>query len=294
VVAVGNTETYEITNLGRAVALGEVNTLLDMSMHVLSKAEWISSQLKELSTDSDHWEQFELIVQEAFQYLGFEALHIGGAHHDTDLLLTIQHSQFRAIVDTKVRGSKLVNLDSQTITDHRDLNGADYALVIAPAFAQSGKVVERATKNHITLLTAEQLGEIVTLHEKVSFSIEELTALFEIAGLVTQIPEPMMARCRMQEHIGVLLMSIIRLLDDMGCSNAGIQWTVESLHSALVIRSGEAYTLEDIQSAVALLTHPTLKALVVNENNTLSLAMSWDTFLSRLASFNQMLTSLAF
>ncbi len=66
------------------------------------KAENIIKNLMTTQFESDKSKQFELVLRDAFEFLGFDATHIGGSS-DTDVLIVanIGKESFRAIVDGK-------------------------------------------------------------------------------------------------------------------------------------------------------------------------------------------------
>lgn len=291
VEVVGPSEQFQVSRLGRIVALGHIDDQMNGADSLLTEAEMLNQKLLAFSTNGDNSRAFELVVRDSFRFLGFEAEHIGGAGN-TDVLVTNRFNDFKAIIDTKARAKRLLQLDSYTLVEHRKKHNAAYVAVVAPDFASSGKVIQRAEADHIVLIPAWLLGECLLLHEKVAFSIEELKSLFETPGLITYIPEQILERCRWQDHIGELLTSIVCLLEEVGKSGVTFVLNEASLHSALVIRTGIPYTIDELRVALALLTHPVIEAVIVTEYDTLQLTMSQQTFASRLTNFNQLLDSL--
>jgi hypothetical protein len=298
VESVGVSETHEITGLGKLVAFGERVKLPTLTSAAFSEAQWLGERIIDASVESDDHTTFELAVKAAFEFLGFETQYFG-QRGKTDILLssalTVSAVEFRAIVDSKARGSgggegteRLNALDVMTLQDHMRRHAADFILVVAPAFG-GGKVIQRAQENKITLLTAQQLSELLQLHEQYAFSVNELVSIFYEYGLLSDWPAPIMARHQRQIYMSQLLWQIVTLLEEMAQTATGIQWREGNLHSALVVRTGIAYKLEEVQEALDLLQHPAIGVVVVDEQQQLHLVMKWNIFVARLSSLTRLL-----
>jgi hypothetical protein len=125
---------------------------------------------------------------------------------------------YTAIVEAKTcQEGQVLNaarVSYSSISDHKEEHTADYALIIAPAFA-GGKVVEHAVKNKVGMVTTEALISILKRHEQFPFSIPELEPLFVTVGLAEGI-EDELGRVHTQHDDYVRLTgTVLQLFDDL-------------------------------------------------------------------------------
>ncbi|MGI5500842.1 restriction endonuclease [Lentzea sp. CA-135723] len=140
------------------------------------------TELRRCANVSDASTQFEQSVAKAFEYLGFDAQHLGGKGQ-TDVLLTVDLSasdRYRAIVDTKASASGVIGDNAvafDAIKDHLKKHTAQYAAIVGPEFAP--RVKDWASNHRITLITVDELVSLLELHRTAPLTLPQLRVLFE-------------------------------------------------------------------------------------------------------------------
>lgn len=161
---------------------------VDQPETVLSKDQPadVEVELLRSSTDSGDSSRFERAVRDAFEFLGFVAEHLGGSGK-TDVLLTAplgKSDTYRVAVDAKTTASGSLSdhqVDWVTLEEHRAKHRASYSLLVAPN--PSGKrLMERAQKYSVAVLSAEQLAELCRRHRDAAISLVDYRHLFCRAG----------------------------------------------------------------------------------------------------------------
>jgi hypothetical protein len=284
---VGSSETFRATPQGVATVLEQAESSEPQNPFP-TEAQWLGQRLVNASTDGENSEKFEMLVKQAFEILGFQAKHIGG-RGNTDVLVESKQSNFRAIVDSKARADRLNQFDVFTIDEHLQAQKASRAMLVAPGFG-GGRVIRQAESHKITLLPVYVLCEWLLWHEQTPFSVAENVKMFDQIGLIEDMPDLFATRRHYQQHMAQLLTDVFVLLEGFSATQAGIQWTKHSLHSALIVKSNQSYSVQDVQAALALLVHPTISAITVNETGVFELNMTWQNFADRLSSFTRLLT----
>ena len=143
-------------------------------------------ELHESSTNSSHPDRFERAVRDAFDFLGFRSEWIGGAGK-TDVLLDAllgREESYRVIVDCKTSAGGSVHdqqVDWVTLSDHRNLHGADHVALVAPNPSGS-RLFERARQQSVVVISADQLIGICRQHARSPLSLDDYRALFRIGG----------------------------------------------------------------------------------------------------------------
>ncbi|NYJ32365.1 restriction endonuclease [Nocardiopsis aegyptia] len=174
---------YQSTPLGDAVAqafpLQAPTDIDDTSIETLevqpggrveSPALILSKELKDASTASENPLRLEKAVADAFTLLGFESRHIGGGGK-TDVLATVDGPDLkpvRVIIDAKAARNGTVNEGSvsfDTLSEHKKQYDADFVALVGPSF-DSGRVRARAEKNHVSLVTVDELIALLNRHER--------------------------------------------------------------------------------------------------------------------------------
>ena len=150
-------------------------------MHAPSIAD-LSERLIAAANDGSDSDRFEKETAEVFRQLGFNAKWLGGAGK-TDVLLEAElgrdHS-YRVVVDCKStsRGSVSQQIDWDTIDEHRLQHKADHAAIVAPSFG-GGRLPDRAERHGALLLTASDLAELLSQHQRVPLGLDTYRLLFE-------------------------------------------------------------------------------------------------------------------
>jgi hypothetical protein len=188
---------YRATPLGEAIAsaypvqeaLPDANENDDESTGVTDagrstptkRARELGRQLIAAGTNSDNPVQLEALTAEAFQFLGFEAQHIGGGGK-TDVLATATSLESRAvriIIDAKAARSGTVNegaVSFDTLGEHKAQHQADYVALVGPGF-DGGRVRARAEKSQVALIDTNELAQILVRHAKTPLSVHEYFGL---------------------------------------------------------------------------------------------------------------------
>ena len=149
-------------------------------------AETLSSEILVASTDSADPARFERAVREGFRFMGFVAEHLGGSGK-TDVLLTAplgMRDVYRVAVDAKTTGKGSLGdhqVDWETLKEHRENHRAKYSLLVGPD--PTGKrLMERARKNSIGVMSAEQLADLCRGHARGPLSLVDYEQLFAATG----------------------------------------------------------------------------------------------------------------
>ncbi|MGW1741252.1 restriction endonuclease [Nocardia sp. NPDC001965] len=147
----------------------------------------ISRDIVDAGRDSDSPIRLEQATARAFQFLGFEARHIGGGGK-TDVLATVDNKDLkpvRIIVDAKSARSGSVSEGSvsfDTLRDHQAQHRADYVVLVGPGF-DAGRVRARAEQNGVTLITTAEFAEVLVRHANLPLSP------YHYLGLITGAEE---------------------------------------------------------------------------------------------------------
>jgi len=219
-------------------------------------ANLIIKYLKERQFKSDSPTDFEEVIKDAFDFLGFEGELIGGKG-DTDVLLTanIGQESFKVNVDGKTsKSGKIIDrqIDWISLRDHKKKNKADFVVVVGPSFS-GGNLEERAKEYDVSLLKTEDLIKLVEAHSKFPFTLTELKDLFtgkgdrssQLEDLLTQN----LSRRNLLEQFRVIIEEMQSLQDRLG------YFTFDSLAGREKIEELEIEP-EDIEYIIRLLKLP--------------------------------------
>jgi len=157
----------------------------------------IANRLKTSQLKSDSPAEFEDAIKDAFNLLGFEVELIGGAG-DTDVLLiaNIGQESFKITVDGKTsKSGKIIDrqIDWISLVDHKKKNKADFIIVVGPSFS-GGNLQIRAQQYKVSLLTTDNLLNLIEAHSKFPFTLTELRDLFIGTGEVNPQLEDLLSQ----------------------------------------------------------------------------------------------------
>lgn len=205
---------------------------------------------------------FENVLAEAFTFLGFQAKAIGGKG-DTDVLLTanIGQKSYKVDVDGKTSKNEKIS-DAQinwlSLGDHRKKNNSDFVVVVGPGFA-GGNVEKRANEHGISLLTTDQLANILKAHAQYPVTLLELKDLFSAPGYLTSRVNDLLiqhnARVAFLESFKIIIEEIEKLQN----SKLGY-FTFESLAGREKIHEAEIEP-DEIDNILRLLKLPFINAV---------------------------------
>ena len=147
-----------------------------------SEVEKLAGEIVDASIRSKDASGFERMVRDAFAFLGFDALWLGGSGK-TDVLLDAPlglDESYRVSVDAKTTGSGHLDdlqVDWDTLEEHRQKHKADYSLLVGPR-PKPGRLMERATDKHVAVLSAEELAALCRQHAQAPLGLADYRALF--------------------------------------------------------------------------------------------------------------------
>lgn len=183
----------------------------------------IIEQLRKTQFKSDSPTDFEEVIKDTFNFLGFEGELIGGKG-DTDVLLTanIGQESFKVNIDGKTsKSGKIIDrqIDWISLRDHKKKNKADFVVVVGPSFS-GGNLEERANEYDISLIKTEDLIKLIEAHSKFPFTLIEIKDLFAGKGyskfpmddLLTQN----LSRRNLLEQFKVIIEEMQSLQDRLG------------------------------------------------------------------------------
>lgn len=246
-------------------------------------AEVLIARLKETAHASNDPTAFEEAVRDAFGFLGFEALRLGGSGQ-TDVLITahLGDDAYRVVIDAKTTAKEAVGdgqIDWTTIDEHRVKHHADHASIVGPAFRQ-GRVTERATDGRsVALIDVGRLSDVVRQHAAAPLDLAAYRNLFRTdadADDVVEIGESLRRQF-------ILAAEILRITDDIQRNQGGIEisdyfWNLDAFAEQF---DGERASREEIAAVCEMLSHAPLSLLRTDGHRYRSLG-SRDTQTSRL------------
>jgi Mn-dependent DtxR family transcriptional regulator len=231
------------------------------------ETERIIADLREYGRRSDKSEDFERAVARAFSFLGFSTQHMGGAGR-TDVVVDAKlpgKDSYRVIIDAKASASGSISDNAvkfDALKDHQRKHRADFGLVVGPDFAD--RVREWAANNKFTLLTVEDLANLMARHVNHPLSLIELRTLFQRDGDdLADIEEQYAASTRS----AALLAKIVELLYEEACEDDPLSEGFISLEAVSYALRKE-FTPRPTQSAVEeclqFLGHDLVRGVVRN------------------------------
>ena len=164
---------------------------------------------------------FETSIECAFQHMGFQAQRISGAG-DTDVLVQWYDgngSLRTAIIDGKSTVSGHVthtSVSEVAISSHKDKHAAEFVAIVGSSF--SGDTIRNAAKKQEwVLITAAELGELVTSAHALGLRPAELGILFEVPDGLSRLAGLIDAR---QRTLDIVSLVISRLKDEIETEEA--------------------------------------------------------------------------
>jgi ubiquinone biosynthesis protein Coq4 len=230
--------------------------------------EEIIQNLKNTQNKSDAPTEYEIVLTDAFRFLGFQAKTIGGKG-DTDVLLTanIGKQSYKVDVDGKTSKNEKIS-DAQinwlSLKDHKEKNNSNFVVVAGPGFA-GGNLEKRAKEYDVSLLTTDELIKILEAHSKYPFTLLELKDLFAEAGYLTEQVEDLLSQNHVRRSFLEKFKTIIEEIEKLQNTRLGY-FTFESLAGREKIQELEI-ELEDIENIIQLLRIPFINAISEVDKN---------------------------
>jgi hypothetical protein len=223
-------------------------------------AETLSDELEEASADSRDPRRLESAVADAFAYLGFDTQMIGGAGN-TDVLLIapLGVRRYTVVVDAKSTGRQKISdaqVDWLSMQSHRERHAAEYTMVVGSGFA-GGNLTARATQFGVSLLTVEDLKQIISAHSVAPLTLTELRPLFEATPSAhTAIPQ-VLAASKERHRIRLLVHRLLAHIDKFNSFQPDLVLAKPDTLLASILGEGNSElgetTLEDVRRTLALL-----------------------------------------
>jgi hypothetical protein len=230
--------------------------------------EDIIQNLRDTQNKSDSPTEYEVVLTDAFKFLGFQAKTIGGKG-DTDVLLTanIGKESFKVDVDGKTSKNEKISeaqINWLSLKDHKDKNNSNFVVVAGPGFA-GGNLEKRAKEHFVSLLTTEELIKILEAHSKYPFTLLELKDLFAEAGYLTEQVDDLLNQNHVRRSFLEKFRTIIEEIEKLQNTRLGY-FTFESLAGREKIQELEI-ELEDIENIIQLLRIPFINAIYEIDKN---------------------------
>jgi len=222
----------------------------------------IVDALRNSATDSSHPDRFEMATRDAFMFLGFHAEWLGGSGR-TDVLLDAllgAEDAYRVVVDCKTSGSGSVGdqqVDWETLSEHKAKHDADYILLVAPNPSGS-RLLTRAAKNAVTVISADQLGGLCRQHAKTPLGLDDYRSLFAAKGTIDT--QPVDERAEEVERLTRLAAALCDAIRDKATAFGRL-----SARDLFLILSGQIFaegtTEDELQTLLDALASPLLGVL---------------------------------
>lgn len=227
------------------------------------------------STDTRNPGQFESVVCEAFNFLGFDAEHLGGSG-DTDVLIDARlgrGTSYRVTIDAKTTSAPALQdqqVDWVTLSEHRSKHGADYSMLVGPN-PSTRRLLERARSQGVAVLSAEALAGLCRSHAARPLGLADYKSMFQYGGTAD------LAHIEQQsDQAGKLAALAGRLLDAIGEDAERFGPVIaRDLHRGLARDEGNIVATEaEIQGLLDTLASPLVGAIQGDPDSGYVLACS--------------------
>lgn len=146
----------------------------------------LADRIISAATDAANHSQFERVVSEAFDFLGFEAEHLGGSGK-TDVLIKARlgrDDSYRVAIDAKTTSSPALQdqqVDWVTLKEHRSKHEADYSMLVGPN-PSTRRLLARAESQGVAILSADALADLCRKHAAQPLQLADYRSMFEHGG----------------------------------------------------------------------------------------------------------------
>lgn len=226
--------------------------------HSTTEIEAVFASIKDYSVRSDASDDFEAAVAQAFKFFGFQTQHLGGPGR-TDVIAEAclpSDSRYRVIIDTKSSSSGIINdgnINFDALKDHKRKHRADFVMVIGPGFSE--RVREWAVNNEFTLLTCDDLINLLSWHAKFPLTLSELRMLFNEAGDDLVDLEEQYQACQRSSDLLVKLVELLYVEANEDEPLGGGYISLENIHYVIRKEMAPRPTTNAVEEALQFLSH---------------------------------------
>lgn len=257
----GSRRVYAITAFGREMidrfATDALATDIDTGENRLLH------QLRQAARHTQKPQQFETIVGDVLEYLGYHVTHIGGpGAPDLVARAALGPGSYTFTVDTKARhDGKLHDLDVLTLRSHAHSASADFIVVVAEHFAGE-KIRQHALDNHVTLLPVAVVEQWLHSHQQTPLNLAAYRHIVSQPGLLSELPDQIVQQSAMQIRSFQLINRVVELFQRAHAVNSDIQWTADQVHSNLAMTfHQDRYSLQEVEQVILWLANPVVGAI---------------------------------
>ncbi len=230
-----------------------------------SDADLIVARLESTAADAARPEAFERAIADAFAFLGFTSVSLGGAGK-TVVLLTADlgpEEGFRVIVDAKTTSHDAVRdqqIDWDTLDEHKERYNADYVVLVAPAF-RGQRLEERARRGrHVVLLDVPTLSSVVLQHAEAPLGLDVYRSVFDSPSAGADI-EAITEAANERRRAAVLASEIVRIVERLqehegAVTPRDVYWNLTDFQQQF-----DRPTMDEIEEALTALSSPAIGVL---------------------------------
>ena len=215
----------------------------------------LCNELRAAQHDTENPILFEKAVANAFRSLGFQAKHIGGpGDTDVDAHALLGDQSYSLVIDAKTsqRGRPRGNINYDPLKNHQEQHAADYAIVVAPAFA-GGDTITFAEKQGIGL---QETGLLIQLIEESASSGGSLYFLRDIFSKVGLLKLNLDAHLQSRNDVMLAMKAVLEVFEthqrgeekSASLETGSVYWMLKG--------KGGKYPRHYVEYAVDLLANP--------------------------------------
>ncbi|WP_158104208.1 restriction endonuclease [Amycolatopsis pretoriensis] len=263
--------SYRATSKGRVFACTlplEVENSANeekASENTVGTVDSVVQDLIDAAADTAHSDNFERALTVAFQSIGLDAEHLGGAGR-TDIVITVRRSPtelVRIIVDAKATKNQAIHegaVDFSTLVEHRGQHQADHAALVAVGF-DSGRVKSRAAATGIALITVDELVSVIERCRVEPLAPVELVNLF-----IPAMKEKLWSDADRRAEV---MAAVIVAVEDESeyVAETGGSFSTRDIHRSLRRSVDPSPDMTEVQEALNLLASPLIQGIKADGRN---------------------------
>lgn len=237
---------------------------------VLDPVQQLCSDLQSAQYETTQPKRFEALLAQAFEMLGFESEHVGGAGKPDGVVKALLGTRsYSVVVEAKTcqKGStlQLAQVNYASVDDHRQEYSAAYSVLVAPGFS-GGRVTDQAVRYKIALVTTDDLIKLLNAHAQYPFGLEELRRLFEETASAREAIPRLTRLHNVHMEPLELLRSIVLVLDELQRQQENSEPVSANALYIVLFQQARLQRLEpprrtQIDDVLALLSNPLVNAI---------------------------------